>query len=101
LPAAGVEGASANETGLSQIGKEEPSTGREIIQPSSNPEKLDKMAEKAAPQYEDRLEAVTKGIPGVTYERVRDEKNPSRLKEKIEGEDQQHPPFQTTSQAKL
>lgn len=70
------------------IGAKDPETGREIIQPTDNPAVLDHIAPTQAPALEEGLKSALDGVQGASFERVRDEKNPARLAEKISGEGQ-------------
>lgn len=70
------------------LGTKEPESGRPIVQPTDNVEKLQQVAKLDAPKLDDQLDEIVKSVPGATFERVRPEKNPDRLDEKIEKEGQ-------------
>src|SRR5579885_3196375 len=63
-------------------------SGRDILHKSTDRDSLVEQAKDAAPELEAKLKRIIKGIAGVNFDAVRDQKTPERLTEKIEKEDQ-------------
>jgi hypothetical protein len=77
-----------------QVGAQEPTSGRKIVQPTENPAVNQALATEAMAAYKARLAEVIRQIPGASLAASRDAKNPRRLKEKITQEGQ---PAETVS----
>jgi hypothetical protein len=76
------------------VGAKEPTSGRKIVQPTSDPALNQALATGAMPAYRARLAEIIRHIQGATLAASRERKNPSRLAEKIVGEGQ---PAETVS----
>jgi hypothetical protein len=76
------------------VGTQEPLSGRKIVQPTRSPAINQSLATEAMAAYKARLTEVIRQIPGATLVASRDEKNPHRLREKIQQEGQ---PAETVS----
>ena len=76
------------------VGTQEPLSGRKIVQPTRNPAINQSLATEAMAAYKARLAEVIRQIPGATLVASREEKNPHRLREKIQQEGQ---PAETVS----
>jgi hypothetical protein len=76
------------------VGAKEPTSGRSIVQPTRSPAVNQTLATDAMPAYQARLEEIIRQIKGATFAASRKRKNPSRLAEKIKGEEQ---PAETVS----
>jgi hypothetical protein len=76
------------------VGAKEPTSGRKIVQPTSDPALNQALATDAMPAYRARLAEIIRHIQGATLAASRERKNPSRLAEKIVGEGQ---PAETVS----
>jgi hypothetical protein len=76
------------------IGATEPHSGRRIVQPTRNPAINQALATEAMQAYKATLEEIIRPIKGAALAASRKRKNPSRLAEKISGEDQ---PAETVS----
>lgn len=68
------------------VGAEDPDSKRTIVQPTNNPAVNQAMATAAMPKFTADLEDAIKAIPGASVTAAREEKNPKRLAEKINGE---------------
>ena len=76
------------------VGAQEPLSGRKIVQPTTSPAINQSLATEAMAAYKARLAEVIRQIPGATLVASREEKNPHRLREKIQQEGQ---PAETVS----
>jgi hypothetical protein len=76
------------------VGTQEPLSGRKIVQPTRSPAINQSLATEAMAAYKARLAEVIRQIPGATLVASREEKNPHRLREKIQQEGQ---PAETVS----
>jgi hypothetical protein len=72
---------------LEKVGKKDRESGRPIMQPSDSIRENERRAAQAAPELETRLSRVAAGVPGAKFVRLRPQKNPERLREKVRGED--------------
>jgi hypothetical protein len=70
------------------VGARDPESGRVITQPSDNPATNQALATTAMPEYRAGLQSAVRDIPGAELVASRSAKNPSRLAEKIDGENQ-------------
>jgi hypothetical protein len=77
-----------------QVGAQEPTSGRKIVQPTESPAVNQALATEAMAAYKARLAEVIRQIPGASLAASRDAKNPHRLNEKITQEGQ---PAETVS----
>jgi hypothetical protein len=66
-----------------RVGRKDLETGRQIVQPSSSPIQNERLAAKNAPELETRLSAISARVPGAKFERLRPQKNLTRVNEKI------------------
>jgi hypothetical protein len=66
-----------------RIGKIDQSTKRKIVQPSSSIVENERLAGEAAPLLETRLSRIVGSVPGARFSRLRPQKNPVRIEQKI------------------
>jgi hypothetical protein len=69
-------------------GNKEPDSGREVVQPTSDPRMNQTLATEAMPEFTTRLLSAIAGIPGARLARIRSVKNSCRLAQKIKQEGQ-------------
>lgn len=84
-----LQPATADATNQPQpVGKEEPATGRQIVQATDNPATLQKAAKANAPWLDQAVNATVKGVQGASVGGIRDKKEPADLGEKLNQEGQ-------------
>lgn len=69
------------------VGGIEPDSGRVVTQPVDDLDQAQKLATAAAPDLKQKLQSVTKAVPGANVDGVREKKHPDRAKQKVENED--------------
>jgi hypothetical protein len=67
-----------------RVGKKDPKSGRQILQPTQSPIENEKLAAENAPKLETRLSSIAAHVPGARFERLRPQKNLERVDEKIQ-----------------
>jgi hypothetical protein len=70
-------------TEVERIGKTDPSSHRKIVQPSRSMIENERLAAQAAPVLETRLSRIAGTVPGARFSRLRPQKNPLRIEQKI------------------
>jgi hypothetical protein len=72
---------------LAKVGRKDSESGRQIVQPSDSIGQNERLAAEAAPELETRLSRLAARVEGAKFVRLRPQKNPVRLREKVRGED--------------
>lgn len=72
---------------MERVGKKDKESGRQVVQPSGSIRQNERLAAEAAPELETRLSRVAARVPGVKFVRLRPQKNPDRLRDKIKSEE--------------
>jgi len=72
---------------VKKIGRKEPESGRQVVQPSGSIRQNEQLAAEAAPELETRLSRAAARVPGAKFVRLRPQKNPDRLRDKIKSEE--------------
>ncbi|MBZ5522461.1 MAG: hypothetical protein LAP21_09500 [Acidobacteriia bacterium] len=72
---------------VAKLGKKDKESGRPVLQPSGSIGQNERLAAQAAPELETRLSRLAARVPGAKFVRLRPQKNPERLREKVRGED--------------
>src|SRR5262249_7029593 len=67
-----------------KIGQTDKESGREIVQPSNSEIQNERLAGESAPQLATELSAMAARVPGIQFDRLRPQKNLSRIDEKVE-----------------
>jgi hypothetical protein len=83
--AGGVDqGSTQAVSGPLAVGSTDTTSGRIVTQPTDNLDEAQDIATQAAPALKENLQAVENSVPGATVDGVREEKDTSRAKEKVE-----------------
>jgi len=76
-----------HEADVEKIGRKDPESGRQVVQPSGSIRQNERLAAQAAPELETRLSRAAARVPGAKFVRLRPQKNPDRLRDKIKSEE--------------
>ncbi len=76
-----------HEAEVEKIGRKDPESGRQVVQPSGSIRQNERLAAEAAPELETRLSRAAARVPGAKFVRLRPQKNPDRLRDKIRSEE--------------
>lgn len=76
-----------HEADVAKIGRKDPESGRQVVQPSGSIRQNERLAAQAAPELETRLSRAAARVPGAKFVRLRPQKNPDRLRDKIRSEE--------------
>ncbi len=66
-----------------RVGRKDPTSGRQILQPTKSAIQNERLAAENAPELETKLSAIAASVPGARFARLRPQKNLARLDEKI------------------
>lgn len=66
-----------------RVGRKDPKSGRQILQPTKSPIENERLAAENAPKLETKLSAIAARVPGARFARLRPQKNLERVDEKI------------------
>lgn len=66
-----------------RVGRRDPKSGRQIVQPTKSPIENERLAAENAPKLETKLSAIAARVPGAKFARLRPQKNLERVNEKI------------------
>jgi len=66
-----------------RVGRKDPKSGRQIVQPTKSPIENERLAAENAPKLETKLSAIAARVPGARFARLRPQKNLERVDEKI------------------
>lgn len=69
---------------VAAIGKEEPKSGRTVLQPSDDVMQNERLAAHAAPELATKLSHIAAGVDGATFDRIRPQKELERVDEKVD-----------------
>src|SRR5258708_23952545 len=84
-----------HEAEVEKIGRKDPESGRQVVQPSGSIRQNERLAAERAPEVETRLARAAARVPGAKFVRLRPQKNPDRLRDKIRSEEK---PAETISE---
>ena len=72
---------------VERVGRKDQESGRQVVQPSESIRQNERLAAEAAPELETRLSRAAARVPGAKFVRLRPQKNPDRLRDKIRSEE--------------
>ncbi|HLJ25301.1 MAG TPA: strawberry notch family protein [Candidatus Angelobacter sp.] len=76
-----------SDAAVQRIGDEDKESGRTIVQPSNDEMQNERLAGEAAPVLATQLSQLSASVPGITFDRMRPQKNMKRVDEKVEQDD--------------